>query len=441
MSAAISEEKLFSSRGAISEETLLSPLFQTSRKYYVFLGALILLIGWFAFAWITQLRTGLVTTGMRDMPGGAPWGIYLTNFVFFIGITHAGLAIASAIRLLKLRDYIPVARMAELITIFSLMMAALSIVMDMGRPDRIFNAILNYPARLPSSPLIWDITAVATYLIFAVTYLYIEMREDLAKLAARVRWGQLYRMLLPGYEHGERERIEKIIFWASIFNFPIMVMVHTTVGWIFGLQVARPGWYGAILGPYYVVGAVFSGISAVIVVMAVYRRIFHWQEVIKPVVFRGLGKFLSMVSIVYLYFMMAEFITVKFAGLAGELKVSVAWSDLEFAPYYWLQILALAIVFTIFFVNTVFPKVFRIETTVFAAALAVITLWLTRFLIVVPSLTRPFLPYPTGSYTPSWVEWSLVGGTFVVVIFLFALFTKVLPIIPLTEMERARKEE
>ncbi|MGQ9554981.1 MAG: NrfD/PsrC family molybdoenzyme membrane anchor subunit [Anaerolineae bacterium] len=424
---------------ATLEEKLWRPLFYTTRKYYAFLAVLLLGVAWFAFAWILQLRTGLVVTGMRDIPGGAPWGAYITNFIFFIGITHAGIAIASAIRLLRLRDYIPLARMAELITIFSLMMAGVSIIVDLGRPDRVFYVIRYYLTRLPSSPLVWDITAVSVYLIFAVTYLYMEMREDLARLAEKVRRGWLYRLLLPGYTSSERERIERIIWWASIFNFPIMVMVHTTVAWIFGLMVSRPGWYSSIMGPYYVAGAVLSGVASVVVVAAIVRRLFGWQDYIREGVFRGLGKFLSWVSIIYIYFVLSEFMTVKFAGPLAELKVSVAWSNLEFARLYWLQIAALVIAFTVFFINVVFPKVFRIWTTALASALVVVTLWVTRYLIVLPSLTRPYLPYPAGTYTPTWVEWSIVGGTFVTLTLLFALFAKFFPLIPLTEMEEARR--
>jgi molybdopterin-containing oxidoreductase family membrane subunit len=428
-------------RAATVEEKLWYPVLHNTRKFYLFLGLLLLGLAWSTFAWITQLRTGLEVTGMRDIPGGSPWGIYMTNFIFFIGITHAGIAVASAIRLLKLREFIPLARIAELITIFSLMMAGFSLLFDTGRPDRIFNLILYYPERLAQSPLIWDITSIAIYLIFSVTYLYLEMREDLARLAkGDSRLGWLYRLSLPAYEPGERERIVRIVWWASIFNFPIMVMVHTNVAWVFGLMVGRPGWYSAITGPYYVVGAVLSGVAAVIVMAAIYRRLFGWQEHIKPQVFRSLGKFLSWVSIFYIYFMLSEFMTVKFAGALPELKVSMAWSNLEFAGLYWAQAVALLIAFTIFFVNTVFPHAFRIGSTVFAAILVLIALWVTRFLIVVPSLTRPFLPYPRGSYTPTWVEWSLVAGTFITVALLFTLFTKLFPIIPLTEMENAKEQ-
>lgn len=422
------------------EERLLHPMFRTTRKYYGLLVILLLGVAWFAFAWVTQLRTGLVVTGMRDIPGGAPWGIYLSNFIFYIGIAHAGIAIAAGIRLLNLRDYIPIGRMAELLTVFGLMMAGLSIILDLGRPDRVFNVIRHYPGRIASSPLVWDITAIATYLVVSITYLYIELREDLARLSEKVKWGWLYRLLLVGYESGEREQIERIIWWASIFILPIMVMVHSTVGWIFGLQVARPGWYSAIIAPYFLLGALLSGLAAVVVVAGIYRGVFHWEDLIKEKVFRGLGLVLSWFSILYLYFLLSEFLTVKFAGPLGELEVSVLLTDGRYAWPYWLQIGALVVAFAIFFINRVFPTTFSIGATVFAAALVVVTLWVTRFLILVPPLIRPYLPYATGSYAPTWMEWSLVGGTFVLMVLFYALFTKVFPIVSLSEMERVAKE-
>ncbi len=421
------------------EEKLMRPILRTSKYLYVIVPALFVLICWTLFAWFTQLRYGLSVTGLRT-PVGAIWGLYITNFVFFVAISAAGIAIASGIRLFKLKDYVALARMAELATIFSLMMAGISIVMSLGRPDRLWNLIVNFPSRVPSSPLTWDVMAVFVYMIFAITYLYVEMREDLARLAGKVKWGWLYRLLLPGYRPGERHRIERIVFWASIFNFPIMFMMHTTVGWIFGLQIGRPGWYSTIFGPYFVLGAVLTGSSVVILLAAIYRRAYHWEEFIKPLVFRGLGKFLCWFTVLYLYFLMAEYMTVNYAGPAGEQNVWNSMTKGDYSLFFWGQVILLVIAFHILFFTTVFPKIYRIWTTVLASVLIIIALWVVRFLIVVPSLLRPLLPFPTGVYHPSWVEYSMAGGVFAIEILLFILFTRFLPIMPFTDILSEEEE-
>ncbi|MFQ5909823.1 MAG: NrfD/PsrC family molybdoenzyme membrane anchor subunit [Thermoplasmata archaeon] len=422
-----------------AENRLIRPLHQTSKAFYAFFVALLVGIGIFAFAWYTQLSQGLQVTGMRDLGtmGGAPWGIYITNFIFYIGITHAGIAIASAIRIMKLKAYIPIARIAELVTIFSLMMAAMSIIFDIGRPDRAFNMILFYPERLGQSPLIWDLTAITTYMVLAVSYLYIEMREDLVALQNRVstKHGKLYRLLVPLYSPDERPRVERIVWWASIFNFPVMVMVHTTVAWIFGLMVGRPGWFSAIMGPYYVAGAVLSGVAMVAVVAAFFRYIFKWEDIITADIFKGIGNFMTAVAAIYLYFLLSEQITVVFGGPIPELGVSEALLSMEYAGLFWFQVIGLFAAFTILFVQAIGIARRSILATVFSSALIILVLWITRFLIVVPALTRPLLSYPVGQYVPTWVELSIVGGTFVAFVLLFALFTKVFPILPLTEME------
>ena len=210
------------------EEKFLRPILKTGMAFYIVIPALIVLVLWVFYGWYTQLTQGLSVTGLRT-PVGAIWGLYITNFVFFVAISSAGIAIASGIRLFKLKDYIPVARMAELATIVSLVVALISIVMSVGRPDRVFNLILYYSDRLPSSPLTWDVTGIFIYIVFAISYLYIEMREDLARLASKVKWGWMYRLLLPSYEPGERAAAERIIFWNRAFgtdaqNFPCQRM-------------------------------------------------------------------------------------------------------------------------------------------------------------------------------------------------------------------------
>mgnify|MGYP001589304215 CR=1 FL=1 len=421
------------------EEKLLRPILRTGRDFYIVIPALVVLVLWVFYAWYTQLTQGLSVTGLRT-PVGAIWGLYITNFVFFVAISSACIAIASGIRLFKLKDYIPLARIAELATVVCLLVALISIVMSVGRPDRVFNLILYYSGRLASSPLTWDVTGIFLYMVFAITYLYIEMREDLARLAGKVKWGWLYRLLLPNYESDERPAAERIIFWASVFALPMMVMVDNTIGSIFGLMVGRPGWYNTFLGPYFVMGAFLTGMCVVVVLAFIYRQVFHWQEFIKPIVFKGFGRILAWFSILYIYFLLSEYMGVGYAGPTGELNVWRTTTEGEFAPLFWLQNGALVIAFAIFFINTVFPKVFRIGTTVFASVLVIIALWVVRFLIVVPSLLRPYLPFPTGSYSPSWVEWLMVSGAFAIVVLIFVLFTKVFPIMPVTEIESTERE-
>ena len=157
------------------EEQFLRPILRTGKAFYIVIPALIVLVAWVLYAWYTQLTQGLSVTGLRT-PVGAIWGLYITNFVFFVAISAAGIAIASGIRLFKLKDYVALARMAELATIFSLMMAGMSIVMSIGRPDRLFNLILNFPTRLPSSPLIWDVFVINIYLVLCVAMLYFSIK-------------------------------------------------------------------------------------------------------------------------------------------------------------------------------------------------------------------------------------------------------------------------
>ena len=216
-----------------------------------------------------------------------------------------------------------------------------------------------------------------------------------------------------------------------------MVMVHSTVAWVFGLMVSRPAWYGAILAPYFLLGAVLSGLAAIVIVSAIYRHLFGWEAFVKVEAIRGLCKVLSWLSVGYLYFQLAEYLTVGFAGPLGDLRVTQAATEGSIGWAQTIQLAGLSTATIIFLVNTIFPTVFRIGTTVFASVLIVVALWATRLAILVPSQIRPYLPYARGDYEPTWVECSLVGGTFALMILLYALFTKVFPIVSLSELEQA----
>ncbi|MBI4283966.1 MAG: polysulfide reductase NrfD, partial [Chloroflexi bacterium] len=248
------------------DEPLLQPLRQTGLTFYVFVSGLLILVGWFLYTWYLQLTQGLGVSTMRT-PVGAVWGIYIANFVFFVGIAHGGIAIAAAIRLMKLNTYRPVARIGEVLTVISLMMAGLSITIDMGRPDRIFNIILYWPQRVGWSSLSWDVTVIIIYFTLSASYLWLTMRQDLAQISARFpRLALIYKPLLIGYRPDEEAKIERMCWWLSIaIVFLIVMLSGGVVPWIFGLLPSRPGWFTALAGPYFLTAALGSAFAMIIV--------------------------------------------------------------------------------------------------------------------------------------------------------------------------------
>lgn len=419
-------------------ELALRPLLHTGRSFYLLVGILLAAIVWFVVAYSVQLRTGLVVTGLRDwgMPlAGSPWGIYIGNFVWFVGIAHGGIAVSAAIRVLKLERYRSIGRMAELLTVITLLMAGLSIVIDLGRPDRIMYMVLYYGTRVWQSPLVWDFTVISIYLTLTITYLYLTMREDLATLQQRFpgRWKWLYKPLLVRYSPDEKPKVDQIAWWLAVTIVPMMVALSGgVIPWLFGLQGAQAGWFGAVQGPYFLTAALTSAIAGVIIIAALLRRAYGWQDQIKDEIFRHAGAVLAIFVTFYLWFILHEQLTIRFAGPIAEFRISEALLTGRFAPLFWAMIVVgFLIPMAYLFVQAVRPSAFRAGAVLLSAVLVIVALWVKRFLIVVPSLLYPRLPYLPGSYTPTWVEWSIVVGTIAFACFLYLLFIKLFPIMEL----------
>ncbi len=414
---------------------LLRPLLYTSPAFYFFAGVLLILILWFLYAWYIQLTQGLGVTAMRT-PVGAAWGGYIANFVFFVGLAHGGIAIAAAIRLLNLTKYEPVARIGEVLTVISLMMAGLSIMIDMGRPDRVFNIILYWPQRIGTSSLSWDVTVIILYFALSAAYLWLTMRKDLARCLDRFpKFAWIYKALLIGYQPDEGQKIDRMSWWLSIaIVFLIVMLSGGVVPWIFGLLPSRPGWFSALAGPYFLTAAIASAIAAVMVVTGILRKLFNWQEYIKADIFKGLGTFLGILTLFYIYLILSEQLTMRYAAPISEFLISVKLLQGEFAPIFWpMLIFGFFIPSVMLLVQGINSKWFSVTRTILAAAIITVAFWVKRFLIVVPSLLRPLLPFPEGSYSPSWVEWSIIIGIFAISIFLYTLFLKIFPIVELSE--------
>src|SRR3989338_2342316 len=253
------------------EADLIASMTRFSRPFFLLVGFLLAVICFAAYAWVHQLRDGLVVTGL-NRPGF--WGIYITNFVFFIGISHAGTLISAILRLCRAERRRPITRMAEAITVLVLFVGASNIIMDLGRPDRALNVILHPNFR---SPLLWDVTSITTYLTASILYLYLPLIPDLALLRDRLprrRW--LYRRLALGWTGTpqQQRRLEMAISIMAVVVIPIAVSVHTVVSLVFSMTI-QPMWHSTIFGPYFVVGAIFSGIAALIVAMAILRKVYR----------------------------------------------------------------------------------------------------------------------------------------------------------------------
>ncbi|MBI5353133.1 MAG: polysulfide reductase NrfD [Chloroflexi bacterium] len=250
-------------------DELITPLYKFDRKFWMVVAFLVAIITPGMLLYVRQLVLGL---GVTDLNRPVFWGAYLVNFIFLIGISMAGTVISAVLQLLKVNWRRPITRIAESLTVFGLMTAGLQIVMDMGRPDRLVNTLLY--GRL-QAPLMWDIASLTLYLLTAVFALYLQLIPDIALLrdtapTAAPEWRKkLYSILSLGWTGAKEQwrRLEKAITVVSVFIIPIGISLHTVTSWLFSTTV-QPGWKSTILGPYFVVGAIFSGIGLLFIAVS-----------------------------------------------------------------------------------------------------------------------------------------------------------------------------
>ena len=419
------------------EETMTTP----GLAGKIWIGLLLSVIAAAAAAYAYQIAYGLKVTAMREY---ISWGVYITNFVFFIGISHAGTLISAILRVTNAEWRRSVTRVAEAITVFALMVGAPMVLIDMGRIDRILHIV--FYGRL-NSPLLWDVCSICTYLTGSFTFLYVAMIPDLAILANKgPTWSKpsllqrFYRAASLGYRGTPRQKhlLERAMHAMSVIIIPVAVSVHTVVSWIFGMTL-RPGWHSTIFGPYFVVGAIYSGTAALIVAMAVFRKVYHLENLITLRQFRALGALLMALTVIYLYFTLAEYLTSWYGGeavdrrllhtLMGQGPYGVTWWVIVSGCFFLPAVLLV--------IPVVFPNKLSLRRLVIASVLINIGMWLKRYLIIVPTLMTPFIPAEAANltlhYRPTLVEWTITAGAFAVFLLLFTLFAKIFPIISVWE--------
>jgi Ni/Fe-hydrogenase subunit HybB-like protein len=425
-------------------EDLLRPLSGVSPLYLAALGVVVAVVvaAGFAFGW--QLDHGIGVAGIRRP---VFWAFYITNFVFWIGLSHAGTLISAILRISNASWRRPVTRCAEVITVFSLSIGAMFPIIHLGRPW-LFFWLVPYPSERgiwPNvrSPLLWDFFAISTYLLGSVTFLLLPMIPDFALVRDRSAGikRKIYNILSLGWTGTPRQwhRLEKAMQIMAIVIIPVAVSVHSIVSWDFAMAPV-PMWHSTIFAPYFVAGAIFSGIAALIIAMACLRKFLHLEDYLLPIHFDNLGKLLLVMSLLWFYFVFSERLTAWYGNETSEMTVFWLTQTGRFSGLFWTMVVCN---FIIPFPLLAIKKLRTITGTVIASCTIVFGMWLERYLIIVPSLSRKYLPYGwvTAPYKPTWVEITITAGTFAAIIMLYMLFAKIVPIISVWELKWGQHTE
>ncbi|MBI2370135.1 MAG: polysulfide reductase NrfD [Deltaproteobacteria bacterium] len=379
----------------------LVPLIRTGWGYYGTVAGLLALIVLGGYTYIRQWIEGLAITGM-NVP--VSWGLYIVNFVFFVGLSAGGILVAALAHAVGVERLKPIGRVAELGAISCLILAAIFVFLDLGRPDRWYHLLLY--ARF-QSPLIWDFAIVAIYLAIAMALGYFSTRADLVRcMEALPRRRALYRLLCLGYVDvsppalARDRRTLKVLAVASI---PAAVLLHSITAWLFGLLKAHPGWHSALLAPLFIVSASVSGLAMVIVALVVARRFL--RVAVQDDVIHDLGRVLVLAIPVLGYFLFAEMLTVLYAGEPAPLSVFQEMMFGRYAPIFWFNLM-LGLLLPILLLWR--PPRWAVATVGIPAVL-LLSLVPYQLQLAIPTPLGRFFPYVLGIFLPAWMEYTLIG--------------------------------
>lgn len=384
------------------------------------------------------VTTGIGTWGLNKTIG---WAFDITNFVFWIGIGHAGTFISAILFLFNQKWRTSVNRSAEAMTLFAVICAGLFPVIHMGRPW-LFYWILPYPNGRGSlwvnfrSPLVWDFFAISTYFTISLVFWYLGLVPDLATARDRTRSllrRSLYRLLSLGWNGSNRtwSRYETVYMVLAALATPLVVSVHSIVSFDFATSLI-PGWHSTIFPPYFVAGAVFSGFAMVMTLMILVRKLMHLENYITPHHLENMCKVTLLTgSIVALAYLTEVFIGF-YSGNPNEMFVIINRVLGPYAWAYWTMVACNAAIPQLFWwkkVRTTIPAIFCLSI------LINIGMWFERFVIIVTSLHRDYLPSSWAMYTPTTTEITILLGSFGLFFTAFLFFLRIFPVISMNEVK------
>jgi len=409
---------------------------KTKPFYYIWILFLLGVIGLGVYAFFAQVTEGHEVTGMRD---NVVWGIYIVNFIFFMGMSYAGAIVSGALHLFRTEWRKPIIRMAEYLAIISLLIGPGYILLCIGRLDR-----LHYLAIFGriQSPITWDVIAISTDIFGCLIFLYLSMLRDIAALRdfrelKLPKWRKkLYTILSLGYTGSpeQEKRLKSATDIMAAMVIAIAVIVYSVLAWIFSVTL-QPGWHSSIFGPYFVIAAVYSGTAVLVVVMWVFRKRFDLEEYITRKHFVAMGVLMVVLASLFGYFTFSDYLTKWY----GSEKNDENLIKILFSEYYWSFIFSNYIGVLIPLIVVGIPKLRTISNITIAAVIVIFALWVNRYLIVVPTLESPYLPIQESrtewaTYLPTWVEYSLTAAGIALFCLFYTLGAKFVPVMNISEM-------
>ena len=416
---------------------------RTSIQGYAWILFLLMVIGLGVFAFLNQVIYGHEVTGMRD---NVVWGVYIVNFIFFMGVSYAGALISGTLHLFKTAWRKPIIRMAEFITVISLLIGPCFILLCIGRLDRLPYLVLF--GRI-QSPITWDVIAISTDIFGCFIFLYLAVLRDLAtlrdyELLQLPNWRKkIYKALALGYTGTpeQQQRLNRATDIMAAMVISIAIIVYSVLAWIFSVTL-QPGWHSTIFGPYFVIAAVYSGSAVLILCMWVFRKVYHLEEYITKKHFVAVGVIMLVLAAFFGYFTFSDYLTKWY----GSEKNDELLIQLLFKEFYWPFIISNYVGVLLPLLVIGIAKFRTITNITLTAIVVIIALWLNRYIIVVPTLESPYLPIQDArpewlNYTATWVEWSLTAAGVAVFCLLFTLASKFITIVPVSGLEVEGKKE
>jgi len=415
---------------------VLKALDRPGKGWWMLLGLCVLGIGLMLWSWGIQMVDGIGVSGLTSPVG---WGVYITTFVFWVGIAHSGTLISAVLFLFRAPWRQSIYRVAEAMTVFAVMTAGLFPLIHVGR---VWHAywLIPYPnSRFlwPNfrSPLVWDVFAVTTYFTVSAVFFYLGTIPDLAAArdAAKGFRKKLYTIVCLGWRGTDREwhHLGKAYIFLAALATPLVLSVHSVVSWDFAVGIV-PGWHATIFAPYFVAGAIFSGVAMVITLSVLVRKAFGLEAYLTIKHYDAMAKLCLVTSMLVLYAYLSEFFMAWYSG--EEVERAAFWARL-FGGYWWATWVML-VCNGLVPIMLWFKRVRHSIAALFTISIFVnIGMWFERYVIIVTSLHHEYEPFAWGMYRPSPVEMGIMIGSFGWFGFWFLLFTRILPPVAIAELK------